>query len=239
VPEQTGLPYLVVVAGRPGVSPMPGEPSRAGVARLQGRAAAARAVGRSWLRLQERWEQWPAVSSALGPESVRELQGLGWVPTWGVAGFGEHKSVQDPGHRRGAGAAGWEPQWWLRHVLWWPLGAKDSGTCPGRNVGAPCVPSRPSRLPRSCWGGRGLRGAGVSLAPTSGSRGLWVQVLLCLKSLFEGEEEEVDSAEPCADRAASAAPLCHLANAFVTVACAAACCVDWSDAERGRRPSRA
>jgi len=56
VPEQRGLPYLVVVAGGPGVPPMPGVPPRVGVARLQGRAAAARAVGRGWLRLQERGE---------------------------------------------------------------------------------------------------------------------------------------------------------------------------------------
>jgi len=54
VPEQRGLPYLVVVAGGLGVPPVPGVPSRSGVARLQGRAAAARAVGSGWLRLQER-----------------------------------------------------------------------------------------------------------------------------------------------------------------------------------------
>jgi len=124
----------------------------------------------------------PAVTSALGPESVRGLQGSGWVPTWGVEGLGEHKSVQDPGRRRGAGAAGWELPWWLRHVLWWPLGSKDSVASPGRNVGAPSVPSRPSRLPRSWWGGRGLRGAGCPWPlPTAlggcGCKCFWVSIV--------------------------------------------------------------
>jgi len=110
------------------------------------------------------------------PRERARTAGVGVCAYLGAEGFGEQKSVQDPGHRRGAGAAGWEPQWWLRHVLWWLLGAKDSVACPGRNVGAPRVPSHSSRLPRSCWGGRGLRGAGVPPAPTGSSRGLWVQV---------------------------------------------------------------
>jgi len=67
-----------------------------------------------------------------------------------------------------------------------------------------------------------VKGGWVPLAPTDGSRGLWVQVLLGFNSIFEGEEEQVDSARPRADQAGSAASLCHLANAFVPVVCAAA-----------------
>jgi len=219
LPEQRGLPYLVVVAGGPGLPPMPGVPPRAGVARLQGRAAAARAVGRGWLRLQERGERWPAVTSALVPESVRGLQGSGWVPTWGVEGFGEHKSVQDPGRGRSAGAAGWELQWWPHHVLWWLLGAKDSLASPGRNVGAPCVPSRPKRLLRWWWGGRGLRGAGM---PPACYRWLWRAVGA---SAFGFQEYFSGGRRTSGFRRAVCGPSCIRSLLVPPGKCICACCV--------------
>jgi len=121
-------------------------PPTPGVPRLRGRAAPARAVGTGWLSLRERQEQWSVVLSALGPESVPRLQGSGSVPTWGVEGSGEHKGLQELGCWVGPGAAQFEPQWWQCHGLLGLLGAEDSLLSPGRNVGAPCVPSRPAGL---------------------------------------------------------------------------------------------
>jgi len=143
VPEQRGVPYLVVVPGGPGVPPTPGVP------RLRGRAAPAQAVGTGWLSLWEQQERWPADVSALGPESIPGLQGSGSVPTWGVQGSRDHKGLQELVHLGGPGAVRWEMQRWPCHGLFGLLGAEDSLLSPGRNVGAPRVPSHPKSLPSS------------------------------------------------------------------------------------------
>lgn len=78
----------------------------------------------------------------------------------------------------------------------------------------------------------------MPLAPTGSYRGLWLQMLFALNSIFQGGKEQVDPAELCGDQAASAASSCHTANAFVTIACGSACCIDRSDAETGKRTSR-
>jgi len=64
-----------------------------------------------------------------------------------------------------------------RHRLLRLLGTEDSLLFPGRNGGAPPVPSHPKRLPSSSWGGKGLRGAGLPPAAPGDSQGLWVQLL--------------------------------------------------------------
>ncbi|XP_074913864.1 electroneutral sodium bicarbonate exchanger 1-like [Buteo buteo] len=98
----------------------------------------------------------------------------------------------------------------------------------------------PESLPSSSWGGKGLREAGVPPGPPGGSQGLRVQILFAFNSIFPvGEEEQVDAAEPSGDQAAAAASLRQMANAFVTVARASVRCVDRSEAEIGKRTSRA
>ncbi|XP_052635701.1 uncharacterized protein LOC128138502, partial [Harpia harpyja] len=106
--------------------------------------------------------------------------------------------------------------------------------------GLPVFRPTPKSLPSSSWGGKGLREAGVPPGPTGGSQGLRVQILLAFNSIFPvGEEEQVDSAEPSGDQAAATASLRQMANAFATIARASVRCVDRSDAEIGKRTSRA
>ena len=106
--------------------------------------------------------------------------------------------------------------------------------------GLPVFHPTPKSLPSSSWGGKGLSEAGVPPGPTGGSQGLRVQILFAFNSIFPvGEEEQVDSAEPSGDQAAAAASLRQMANAFATVARASVRCVDRSEAEIGKRTSRA
>ena len=89
------------------------------------------------------------VSSALAPRSGPRAAGLGSLPTWWGEGFGEYKSVEEPGCRGGTGAARWEPQWWPRHGSLWLLASKETLGSPGtERVGCPCsaMPLEPPQL---------------------------------------------------------------------------------------------
>ena len=167
-----GVPYLVVVVpGGPGV------PRAVRVARLRGRAAAGGAVGTGWLRLEERQERWPMVTSALAPKSVPGVQGSGWVCTLEVEGLGKGKSLQESGCRGVPGAAWWELQWWRRHVAFWLLAAKDSLASPRRECGVSACSAPPQQPPQPLLPGEGKGSGGALLRSQSwhvlGIGGTW------------------------------------------------------------------